>query len=74
MSAETPAALRFQSCRWRKPAENGTPDHCGHRDVLPVAGVSGFKPESWCGDCAFYKAKRVTRKRNDEPPQDDYRW
>jgi hypothetical protein len=75
MSAESsPATLRFQSCRWRKPAEDGTPEHCGHRDVLPMAGVSGFNPDAWCGDCAFYKAKRITRKRGDEPPQDDYRW
>jgi hypothetical protein len=74
MSADTPATIRFQSCRWRRPAENGLPEHCGHRDVLPVAGVTGFNAESWCGDCAYYKAKRVTRKREDEPPRDDYRW
>ena len=42
------------------------PEHCGHRDVLPMAGVAGFSADSWCGDCAYYKAKR-TRKREDEP-------
>ena len=61
-------------CRWRKPAENGLPEHCGHRDVLPMAGVAGFSADSWCGDCAYFKAKRVTRKREEEPARDDYRW
>jgi hypothetical protein len=74
MSDDSPAVARFQSCRWRKPAENGVPEHCGHRDVLPMAGVTGFNAESWCGDCAYYKARRVTRKREEEPPRDDYRW
>jgi hypothetical protein len=74
MSADSPAVARFQSCRWRKPAEDGVPEHCGHRDVLPMAGVTGFNAESWCGDCAYYKARRVTRKREEEPPRDDYRW
>jgi hypothetical protein len=68
------AAERFQTCRWRKPAENGLPEHCGHRDVLPMAGVQGFSADSWCGDCPHYKAKRVTRRREDPPPRDDYRW
>ena len=75
MSPEPSAANRFQSCRWRKPAENGQPEHCGHRDVLPMAGVQGFSADSWCGDCAYYKAKRVTRKPQElPPPRDDYRW
>lgn len=74
MSAETPGTARFQSCRWRKAAENGVPEHCGHRDVLPMAGVTGFNPDAWCGDCVYYKARRVTRKREEEPPRDDYRW
>jgi hypothetical protein len=58
---------RFQTCRWRKAAENGTPDHCTHRDVLPMAGNTGFVPDSWCPDCPYYKAKRTPRKR---PPQE----
>lgn len=74
MSAETPGTVRFQSCRWRKAAENGVPEHCGHRDVLPMAGVTGFNPDAWCEDCVYYKARRVTRKREEEPPRDDYRW
>lgn len=52
------------------------PEHCGHRDVLPMAGTAGFSADSWCGDCAYYKAKRVMRKREEEPrpPIDDFRW
>ncbi|MEZ5286796.1 MAG: hypothetical protein R2712_18700 [Vicinamibacterales bacterium] len=74
-SPESPANERFQSCRWRQPAENGTPEHCGHRDVLPMAGTTGFNPESWCGDCGYYKARRVTRKKpQTEAPRDEYGW
>jgi hypothetical protein len=66
MSPDRPTASeRFQSCRWRKPAENGLPEHCSHRDVLPVAGVTGFNADSWCGDCTYYKARRVTRRRDE---------
>lgn len=72
-SADTTAAQKFQSCRWRKAADAGVPDHCTHRDVLPMAGTTGFTPESWCTDCAYYKAKRVPRKR-EEPRDYDYRW
>ena len=71
----SPAEERFQSCRWRKPAENGLPDHCTHRDVLPMAGTAGFVPDSWCADCQFYKAKRTPRKRpQDEAPQPPDTW
>jgi hypothetical protein len=73
----SPAADRFLSCRWRKAAEQGTPDHCTHRDVLPMAGITGFVPDSWCADCAFFKAKRTPRKRTEpEPPPPDLwrRW
>ncbi len=68
------AAVRFHSCRWRKAAENGgAPDHCTHRDVLPMAGTTGFVPESWCSDCGYFKAKRSPRKRPEEGQQDDWR-
>lgn len=70
MSSEMNAHERFQSCRWRKAAENGSPEHCGHRDVLPMAGTTGFNAEAWCGDCAYYKARRITRKR-EEPASAD---
>ena len=68
---QSPATVRFLSCRWRKPAENGLPDHCTHRDVLPMAGTAGFVPDSWCADCSFYKAKRTPRKRQDETMSDE---
>jgi hypothetical protein len=58
----TPAVLRFESCRWRRPAEGSTPAHCGHREVISLAGVHGFNPESWCEDCRFYKLRRTPRK------------
>jgi hypothetical protein len=68
------AAVRFHSCRWRKAAENGgPPDHCTHRDVLPMAGTTGFVPESWCSDCGYFKAKRSPRKRPEEGQQEDWR-
>jgi hypothetical protein len=59
----TPAVQRFQSCRWRKPAENGTPDHCTHRDVQPITGTTGFNADAWCPDCGSYKTRRNPRKR-----------
>jgi len=60
-----PGAQRFQSCRWRRPAEDGLPECCGHRDVLPMAGTTSFNPEAWCVDCGYYKAKRTPRKPAD---------
>jgi hypothetical protein len=60
-----PGAQRFQSCRWRRPPEDGQPECCGHRDVLPMAGTTSFNPEAWCVDCGYYKAKRTPRKPAD---------
>jgi hypothetical protein len=80
VSAPTPevsaATSRFHSCRWRKaPSEENTlPDHCTHRDVLPMAGTAGFTPDSWCVDCGFYKAKRTPRKRQEETPASQDTW
>lgn len=65
----SPAVARFKSCRWRRPPEDG-PECCGHRDVLPIAGTSGFDPEAWCPDCTFYKLRRTPKKRS----PDDYRY
>jgi hypothetical protein len=64
----TPAVARFKSCRWRRPPEDG-PECCGHRDVLPIAGIN-FNPEAWCPDCAFYKLRRTPKKRS----PDEYRY
>ena len=65
---QSPAMIRFKSCRWRRPPEDG-PECCGHRDVLPIAGTS-FNPEAWCPDCQFYKLRRTPKKRD----ADDYRY
>jgi hypothetical protein len=66
--AESEAVVKFKSCRWRRPPEDG-PECCGHRDVLPIAGTS-FNPEAWCPDCAYFKLRRTPKKRN----PDDYRY
>jgi hypothetical protein len=63
------AVTKFKSCRWRRPPEDG-PECCGHRDVLPMAGTTGFDPEAWCPGCAFYKLRRTPKKRSAE----DYRY
>ena len=63
------AVTKFKSCRWRRPPEDG-PECCGHRDVLPIAGASGFDPEAWCPDCSFYKLRRTPKKRS----PDEYRY
>jgi hypothetical protein len=63
------AVIKFKSCRWRRPPEDG-PECCGHRDVLPMAGTSGFDAEAWCPDCSFYKLRRTPKKRS----PDDYRY
>lgn len=56
------AVQKFQACRWRRPAEAGEPECCGHRDVLPLTGTHGFDPEAWCADCQFFKLRRIPRK------------
>jgi len=67
--AVSPAVAKFKSCRWRRPPEEG-PECCGHRDVLPIAGTTGFDPEAWCPDCSFYKLRRTPKKRS----PDEYRY
>ena len=67
-SGVSAAVLKFKSCRWRRPPEDG-PECCGHRDVLPLAGTS-FNPEAWCPDCAFFKLRRTPKKRD----PNDYRY
>lgn len=66
--AMSAATIKFKSCRWRRPPEDG-PECCGHRDVLPIAGTS-FNPDAWCPDCAFYKLRRTPKKRS----PDEYRY
>ena len=72
-SVDTPgvseAVMKFKSCRWRRPPEDG-PGCCGHRDVLPIAGTTSFDPAAWCPDCTFYKLRRTPKKRS----PDEYRY
>ena len=65
---ESPAVIRFKSCRWHETPTGGAP-YCNNRDVLPFAGKNGFEPDAWCPDCSMFKVKRVVRKR---PPTSDY--
>lgn len=68
-AVQSAAVQRYRTCRWRKaPDETNPLDFCSHRDVLPMAGTNGFDPEAWCPDCAFYKVRRVPKKR----PVEDY--
>jgi hypothetical protein len=62
--ALSPAVERFRSCRWRRPPEDGI-ECCTHRDVLPMAGTTGFNPAAWCPECEYFKAKRAPRKRQE---------
>jgi hypothetical protein len=62
--AVSEAVIKFKSCRWRRPPEDG-PECCGHRDVLPIAGTS-FNPDAWCPDCTFFKLRRTPKKRTDD--------
>jgi hypothetical protein len=68
-AALSPAMAKFKSCRWRRPPEDG-PECCGHRDVLPMAGTTGFDAQAWCPDCSFFKLRRTPKKRS----PDDYRY
>jgi hypothetical protein len=68
LSASTAAVMKFKSCRWRRPPEDG-PECCGHRDVLPIAGIN-FNPDAWCPDCTLFKLRRTPKKRS----PDDYRY
>ena len=62
------AVMKFKSCRWRRPPEDG-PECCGHRDVLPIAGIN-FNPDAWCPDCTLFKLRRTPKKRDPS----DYRY
>lgn len=64
-TSETSAAfVRFRSCRWHQPPENGNTEFCTHREVKPYAGTSGFDADAWCPDCQYYKLRRAPRKRD----------
>ena len=63
-AAVSAAVIKFRSCRWRRPPEDGT-ECCGHRDVLPMAGTNSFDAEAWCPDCTYFKLRRTPKKRDD---------
>ena len=66
---ESAALVRFRSCRWMQPAENGNCEFCTHREVKPYAGTAGFDAEAWCPECQYYKLRRTPKKRQ---PGDSY--
>ena len=68
-SPESAAFVRFRSCRWMQPAENGSAEFCTHREVKPYAGTAGFDADAWCPECQYYKLRRAPKKRE---PRDEY--
>ncbi len=68
-AAESEAFVKFRSCRWHQPKENGNAEFCTHREVKPYAGTAGFDADAWCPDCQYYKLRRSPKKRQ---PSDDY--
>ena len=69
-SAQSTGFVRFTSCRWQQPAEDGNAAFCTHREVKPYAGTTGFDADAWCKDCQYYKLRRAPKKRN----PDEYRY
>jgi hypothetical protein len=63
---QSAALVRFRSCRWMQPKENGTAEFCTHREVKPYAGTAGFDADAWCPDCQYYKLRRAPKKRSPE--------
>ena len=71
VTVESPASaalVRFRSCRWMQPAEATGCEFCTHREVKPYAGTTSFDPTAWCPECAYFKLRRVPKKRS----PDDY--
>ena len=66
---QSAAFVRFGSCRWQQPAENGNTAFCTHREVKPYAGTAGFDADAWCPGCQYYKLRRAPKKKS---PGDDY--
>ncbi|MBI2827692.1 MAG: hypothetical protein HYX77_00285 [Acidobacteria bacterium] len=63
---QSAALVRFRSCRWMQPAEDGNAEFCTHREVKPYAGMAGFDADAWCPDCHYYKLRRAPKKRSPE--------
>jgi hypothetical protein len=68
---ESAAFVRFRSCRWHQPKENGNAEFCTHREVKPYAGTAGFDADAWCPDCQYYKLRRSPKKKT---TTDDYHY
>ena len=68
-AVESAAWVKFRSCRWHQPKEEGNAEFCTHREVKPYAGTTGFDADAWCPDCQYYKLRRSPKKRE---PRDDY--
>jgi hypothetical protein len=68
---ESAAFIRFRSCRWHQPKENGNAEFCTHREVKPYAGTAGFDADAWCPDCQYYKLRRSPKKKQ---PGDDFNY
>ena len=66
---QSAAFVRFSSCRWQQPAEDGNAAFCTHREVKPYAGTTGFDADAWCPECQYYKLRRAPKKRE---PRDEY--
>ena len=66
---QSAAFVRFGSCRWQQPAEDGNAAFCTHREVKPYAGTTGFDADAWCPECQYYKLRRAPKKRE---PRDEY--
>ena len=66
---QSAAFVRFGSCRWQQPVEDGNAAFCTHREVKPYAGTTGFDADAWCPECQYYKLRRAPKKRE---PRDDY--
>jgi hypothetical protein len=63
---QSASLVRFRSCRWMQPAENGNSEFCTHREVKPYAGMTGFDADAWCPECQYYKLRRAPKKRTPE--------
>ena len=61
---QSAAFVRFGSCRWQQPADNGNTAFCTHREVKPYAGTTGFDPDAWCPECQYYKLRRAPKKKD----------
>ena len=66
---QSAAIVRFNSCRWQQPVEDGNAAFCTHREVKPYAGMTGFDADAWCPECQYYKLRRAPKKRS---PEDNY--